>query len=62
MTVYRYKKNGMLYLLSRVNPSKVMGSWMEAVPFNHMHTIGMRGGNQFKSNMSLNDFEPVSIK
>lgn len=62
MTVFRYKRNGMLYLLARVSPSKVTGSWMEAVPFNHTQTIGLRGGNKFKSNMSIEDFEAVSIK
>lgn len=66
MKIYRYKKNGLLYILYRVTPQRWMGRWYEAHPFNHNVKIGnQRPGFQlpkgviFKADMKLTDFEPV---
>jgi hypothetical protein len=60
MTLFRYKKNGLLYTIEHVTPSRMTGHWYEAIPFRHTVAIGLRGGNRFKSNMSLNDFVEVA--
>lgn len=60
MTLFRYKKNGLLYTIERVSPPRVLGFWYVAVPYRHSVAIGLRGGNRFKSNMSLSDFEEVA--
>ena len=67
MTLFRYKKNGLLYTIYRVTPRHVMGWWYEAHPYRHNVNIGMKrpGPVQpknvcFYPNMSLNDFEEVA--
>jgi hypothetical protein len=60
VTLFRYKRNGLLYTIERVSPPRVTGEWYEAIPYRHTVAIGLRGGNQFKSNMSLSDFEEVA--
>lgn len=63
MTIYRYKKNGLLYTIHRVSPMRVSGHWYEAHPYRHSTEIGITHKNrfrQFRSNMSLEDFVPVA--
>jgi hypothetical protein len=64
MTLYRYSKNGCLYLFLENKSKKArqtMGSVLEAIPFNHSKTIGVFGSNQLPPNVSRSDFEEVHI-
>lgn len=64
MTVYRYKKNGFLYLFYENKSAKdrqTMGNTLEAIPFNHSNTIGVFGGNQLPPNVSKEDFQMECI-
>ena len=69
MTIYRYKKNGILYLIYKCSPRACLGSFFEAIPYNHNIFIGLQKGYKpfskkgvsFKVNMSLNDFEKVAV-
>lgn len=50
-TLYRSKKNGMLYKLY-LNFGRMTGSKMTATPFHHNETL--------KGNLKMEDFEPVA--
>lgn len=63
MTIYRYKKNGLLYTITREGPRR--GYSYKAHPYKHSVEIGVTYGSHgryrdFKTNMSMNDFEIVS--
>ena len=69
MTLYRYRKNGLLYLIYKCQPRQWTGMFYEAVPYNHSTYIGRvrsyqpgKKGCVFKSNMKLDDFEIVANK
>jgi len=47
MKLYRYKRNGQLYLLYKVNPPRQTGSYYEAVGYSHHDVI---------KNVKLKDF------
>lgn len=61
MTLFRFKGNGLLYTIT-VNGR---GSGHKAHPYNHKEEIGVKFTSHsrfrdFKSNMSMNDFEAVA--
>jgi len=61
MTLFRYKKNGLLYTIT----TNGRGSGHKAHPYNHKVEIGVMFDSHsrfrdFKSNMSMNDFEVVA--
>jgi hypothetical protein len=60
MTLFRFKGNGLLYTIERVSPRQMTGSWHEAMPYRHNVNIGVRNGQRFKANMTLNDFVEVA--
>lgn len=69
MNIFRYKNNGLLYLIYRSSLRSCMGSFYEAVPYNHNTRIGIlkgynpfsQKGLPFKQGMSLSDFEKVAF-
>jgi len=67
MTLFRYRKNGLLYTIYRVTPRQILGRWYEAHPYRHNTHIGMKrpGANLprgvvFYPEMKLEDFEEVA--
>lgn len=61
MTLFRYKKNGLLYTIT----TNGHGGGHKAHPYNHTVEIGVsfrRRFRDFKSNMTMNDFEVVAEK
>jgi hypothetical protein len=59
MTLFRYKKNGLLYTIT----TNVHGRGHKVYPYQHSVEIGVsfrRRFRDFKSNMSMNDFEVVA--
>lgn len=65
MTLFRYKKNGLLYTVQHVRDK--MGLRYEAHPYKHTVYIGnqrpgkyLPKGVVFKGNMFLSDFNPVA--
>ena len=66
MTIFRYRKNGLLYTLYRVSPPKMIGRWYEAYPYQHDVFIGKKNSKGekvvFKASMSLNDFENIAYE
>lgn len=63
MTLFRYKKNGLLYTIT----TNGRGSGHKAHPYNHTVEIGVKFDSHsrfrdFKSNMTMNDFEVVAEK
>ena len=61
MTLFRYKNNGLLYTIT-VNGH---GRGYKAHPYNHKEEIGVIFSSKaryrdFKSNMSMDDFEAVA--
>jgi len=61
MTIFRYKGNGLLYTIT-LNGH---GAGHKAHPYNHKEEIGVKFTSHnrfrdFKSNMSMDDFEAVS--
>lgn len=63
MTLFRYKKNGLLYTITREGAR--FGSGYKVHPYNHDVEIGVsfkgRRFRDFKSTMSLSDFEEVAL-
>lgn len=57
MTIFRSKKNGLLYTIERVSPMKVLGQWYEAKPYKHSKSIGSK-----LTGVKLEDFEVVAVK
>ena len=62
MTLFRYKKNGLLYTIT----TNGHGGRYKAHPYNHKVEIGVLFKNHsryrdFKSNMSMADFEIVAV-
>ena len=60
MTIFRYKKNGLLYTITVDSH----GRGYKAHPYKHTTEIGVTFSSHgryrdFKSNMSMNDFEAV---
>jgi len=63
MTLFRYKRNGLLYTITR--DCGRMGSACRAHPYQHNTEIGMKSKRrfrEFKSNMVLADFEEVAVQ
>ena len=63
MTIFRNKKNGLLYTITREGPRG--GYSYKAHPYKHGIEIGVTWSSHgryrdFKANMSMNDFEIVS--
>lgn len=61
MTLFRYNKNGLLYTIT----TNGRGSGHKVHPYNHTTEIGVsfkRRFRDFKSNMSMSDFEVVAEK
>ena len=61
MTIFRHKKNGLLYTI--IQNCGRCGSAYEAHPYNHKVEVGIiqkRRFREFKGNMKLSDFEAVS--
>lgn len=61
MTLFRYKKNGLLYTITRAGPRG--GYVYRAHPYKHAVEIGIKQKKrfrEFKSNMSMNDFVEVA--
>jgi hypothetical protein len=59
MTLFRYKKNGLLYTIT----TNVHGRGHKVFPYKHSVEIGVslrRRFRDFKSNMNMNDFEVVA--
>lgn len=59
MTLFRYKKNGLLYTIT----TNVHGRGHKVFPYKHPVEIGVsfrRRFRDFKSNMTMNDFEVVA--
>ncbi len=61
MTIFRYKKNGLLYIIT-----KDRGNRYKAHPYKHSVEIGVMFTSHaryrdFKSNMTLEDFEAVAF-
>lgn len=61
MTIYRYKKNGLLYTIS----ANGHGSNYKVYPYKHVTEIGVvfssnKRFRDFKSDMTMDDFEPVA--
>ena len=59
MTLFRYKRNGLLYTIT----TNGRGSGHKAHPYNHTTEIGVsfrRRFRDFKSNMGMADFEVVA--
>ncbi len=61
MTLFRYKKNGLLYTIT----TNGRGSGHKAHPYKHTVEIGVLFNSHsrfrdFKSNMTMNDFEVVA--
>jgi hypothetical protein len=61
MTLFRYKKNGLLYTIT----TNGQGSCHKAHPYKHTVEIGVLFSSHsryrdFKSNMTMNDFEVVA--
>ncbi len=54
MTIFRHKKNGLLYTIEKVSPRMVLGSWHEAKPFNHDTPVYAR-----KKHVDMNEFVAV---
>ena len=62
MTLFRYKKNGLLYTIT----TNGCGSGHKAHPYKHTVEIGVLFNSHsryrnFKSNMSMADFEIVAV-
>lgn len=58
MTIFRYKKNGLLYTIT----TNAHGGAHKVFPYKHDVEIGItykNGFRDFKSNMSMKDFMPV---
>lgn len=65
MTIFRYKKNGLLYTITR--DAGRLGTSYKAHPYKHNVEIGVMFTSHaryrdFKSNMSLDDFEVVAFR
>ena len=61
MTLFRYKKNGLLYTIT----TNGVGSGHKAIPYRHTTEIGVMFNSHsryrdFKSGMTMNDFEAVA--
>ena len=59
MTLFRYKKNGLLYTIT----TNAHGRGHKVFPYKHSVEIGVsfrRRFRDFKSNMNMNDFEVVA--
>lgn len=61
MTLFRYKGNGLLYTIT----VEGHGRGYKAHPYGHSVEIGVKFNSHnrfrdFKSNMSIDDFEPVA--
>ncbi len=54
MTIYRHKKNGLLYTIEKVSPRMYTGLWYEAKPFNHDTPVYPR-----KTHVDVKEFEAV---
>jgi hypothetical protein len=60
MTLFRYKKNGLLYTIT----TNVHGGGHKVHPYRHCVEIGVsfkRRFQNFKSNMSMSDFVTVAV-
>ena len=55
MTIFRHKKNGLLYTIELVTPPRFTGSWYEAQPYNHSTLAYPR-----KKHADLADFQAVA--
>jgi hypothetical protein len=66
MTLFRYKKNGLLYTIT----TNAHGGGHKVHPYRHDTEIGVsfkgrhtiRRFQNFKSNMSMSDFEVVAVQ
>ena len=60
MTLFRYKKNGLLYTIT----TNVHGRGHKVHPYKHREEIGVsfkRRFQNFKSNMTVSDFVVVAV-
>jgi hypothetical protein len=54
MTIYKYKKNGLMYLLYIVTPPKILGRYLKAEPYLH--------NTEISKDINLEDFVEVGTR